>query len=283
MRFALIGVAGYVAKRHLKAIKDVGGELTACLDPHDSVGVLDSYFPKASFFTEFERFDRHLEKLARSGEGVDYVSICSPNYLHDAHVRFAMRIGAHAICEKPLVLAPWNVEALNQISEEYNKNIYTILQLRLHPEIIKLKKEVEQSNERFDVTLHYCAPRGTWYQYSWKADIVKSGGMVTNIGIHLFDILIYVFGKCLDNKVVYNKPDLANGTLKLEKADVDWQLSTTGKAMRVLQIEDEFINLSKGMTDLHTQSYQHILNGKGWSPDDSKSAISVAYNIRISS
>jgi len=282
MKFALIGVAGYVAKRHLKAIKDVGGELIACLDPHDSVGILDSYFPKASFFTEFERFDRHLEKLARSGEGVDYVSICSPNYLHDAHVRFAMRIGAHAICEKPLVLAPWNIDALNQISEEYSKNIFSILQLRLHPEIIKLKKEIAQSKERFKVTLHYNAPRGTWYQYSWKADIVKSGGMVTNIGIHLFDVLMYVFGKCSDSKVMTNKDDIANGTLRLERADVDWQLSTTGKAMRVLQIEDEFIDLTKGMTDLHTESYKQILKGNGWSPDDSKPAISLAYNIRLS-
>ena len=282
MKFELIGAAGYIAEKHLKAIRDIGGELVACLDPHDSVGILDSYFPEASFFTEFERFDRHLEKLARSGEGVDYVSICSPNYLHDAHVRFAMRIGAHAICEKPLVLAPWNIDALNQISEEYSKSIYTILQLRLHPEIVKLKKEIKKSKSRFKITLHYNAPRGTWYQYSWKSDMVKSGGMVTNIGIHLFDILLYVFGQCLDYKVVYNKPDIANGTLKLDHADVDWQLSTTGKAMRILQIEDEFIDLSKGIMNLHTQSYQHILDGKGWLPDDAKGAIDLAYKIRLS-
>ena len=283
MKFALIGIAGYVAERHLKAIKDIEGDLVACLDPHDSVGILDSYFPKASFFTEFERFDRHLEKLARSGEGVEYVSICSPNYLHDAHARFAMRIGAHAICEKPLVLAPWNIYALNQISEEYGKNIYTILQLRLHPEIIKLKKEIEQSKDRFKVILNYHAPRGTWYQYSWKSDIVKSGGMVTNIGIHLFDVLIYLFGKCANSEVIMNQSDFAQGVLKLEKADVEWELSTRGKAVRILEIEGKFVDLSKGMANLHTESYKHILNGKGWSPDDSHPAIDLTYRIRLSS
>ena len=281
-KFALIGAAGYIAEKHLKAIKNTGGDLVACLDPHDSVGILDSYFPNASFFTEFERFDRHLEKLARSGMGVSYVSICSPNYLHDAHIRFAMRIGAHAICEKPLVIAPWNIDALNQISEEYDKSIYSILQLRLHPEIIKLKKEIKKSKGKVNITLHYNAPRGTWYQYSWKADIVKSGGMVTNIGIHLFDILLYVFGKCNDYKVMTNKPDLANGTLKLDHANVDWQLSTKGRAMRILQIENEYIDLSKDMNSLHTESYKEILKGKGWTPEDARPAIDLAYRIRLS-
>ena len=281
-KFALIGAAGYIAPKHLTAIKATRGVLIACLDPHDSVGVLDSYFPNASFFTEFERFDRHLEKLARKGEGVNYVSICSPNYLHDAHVRFAMRINAHAICEKPLVLTPWNIDALNQISEEYEKNIYTILQLRLHPEIIKLKKEIDKSKEQFNVTLHYNTPRGMWYKYSWKNDVVKSGGMVTNIGIHFFDLLIWVFGKVRNFDVMTNTEDIANGTLELEKANVDWQLSTKGKPMRILQIEDEYIDLSNHHGNLHTQSYQEIIDGKGWLPETTRPAIELVHDIRMS-
>ena len=279
--FALIGVAGYVAPKHLKAIKDVGGSLVACLDPHDSVGILDSYFPDASFFTEFERFDRHLEKLARNGEGVDYVSICSPNYLHDAHVRFAMRIGAHAICEKPLVLAPWNIDALHQISQEYERNINTILQLRLHPEIVKLKKEVEKSKDRFKVTLFYHAPRGVWYEHSWKANVEKSGGMIMNIGIHFFDLLLWVFGRCESSQVLSNSPNNATGELTLKQADVQWHLSTKGEARRILQIEDETIDLSTAI-DLHTESYKHILELKGWTPHDVKPAISLVHEIRNS-
>jgi len=280
-RFALIGVGGYVAPKHLRAIKENGGELIACLDPKDSVGVLDNYFPKASFFTEFERFDRHLEKLARNGEGVDYVSICSPNYLHDAHVRFAMRLGAHAICEKPLVIEPWNIDALIQISNEYDKKINVIHQLRLHPEIQKLRKEVTRLDSPLDVTLHYNAPRGLWYKYSWKGDVVKSGGMVTNIGIHLFDILIYVFGQRKKLNVMTNEEDLATGTLQLEYANVDWQLSTKGKAMRILQVENEFIDLSTAL-DLHTLSYQKILKGEGWTPEDVEEATHIVHDIRNS-
>jgi len=278
-KFALIGAAGYVAPKHLKAIKEVGGELVACMDPHDSVGVLDSYFPKASFFTEFERFDRHIEKLSREGEGIDYVSICSPNYLHDAHVRFAMRVGAHAICEKPLVIAPWNIYPLEQMSQEYDRNIYTILQLRLHPEVIKLKKEIENSKEKFEVTLYYNAPRGTWYKYSWKSDYVKSGGMITNIGIHLFDLLLYLFGNFQSFSVEHNSEDLVNGQLWLPRATVDWQLSTTGEPMRILQVNDEFVDLSSHIVDLHTESYKEIMSGGGWLPRDSRKAIELVHDL----
>lgn len=280
-KFALIGVAGYVAPKHLKAIKEIGGELVACTDPHDSVGVLDSYFPEASFFTEFERFDRHIEKLSREGVGIDYVSICSPNYLHDAHIRFAMRVGAHAICEKPLVIAPWNIYPLEQMSQEYDRNIYTILQLRLHPEIIKLKKEIESSKERFEVTLQYNAPRGTWYKYSWKADYIKSGGMITNIGIHLFDLLIYLFGNFNSFSVEYNSENTANGQLWLPRATVDWQLSTIGKPTRMLQINDKFVDLSSHIVDLHTESYKEIMNGNGWLPRDSRKAIELVHDLEM--
>jgi len=226
-RFALTGVGGYIAPRHLKAIKETGNVLVAALDPSDSVGVLDSYFPDADFFTEFERFDRHLEKLRRSGKGVDYVSICCPNYLHDAHVRFALRIGADVICEKPLVLNPWNVSALEEIAKETGGRINTILQLRLHPSITALKKRIDSSpaGRIYDVELTYITSRGRWYMISWKGDVRKSGGVANNIGIHFFDMLCYIFGPVKANVVHLSEPAKAAGFLELERARVRWFLS----------------------------------------------------------
>ena len=218
--FVLIGAAGYIAPRHLKAIKDTGNNLVAALDPFDSVGILDSYFPKTDFFVEFERFDRHLEKLKRQGTKIDYVSICSPNYLHDAHIRFGLRHGADVICEKPLVLNPWNVEALEEIEKESSNKVYTILQLRLHPSVIELRDLVAKADEDkvFDIDLKYITSRGNWYYYSWKGDINKSVGIATNIGIHFFDMLTWVFGGVIENKVKFHKADKASGFSKIKKS-----------------------------------------------------------------
>ena len=220
----MIGAAGYVAPRHMKAIKENGGNLLAALDPHDNVGILDSYFPEADFFTEFERFDRHLEKLRRNGVQVDYISICSPNYLHDAHIRFALRHGAHAICEKPLVLNPWNLDALRQIEEETGKTVNTILQLRLHPSIVALKEKIqsETASKKHKIELTYITSRGRWYDYSWKGNIQKSGGVATNIGVHFFDMLIDVFGPVQKLEVGTSKERKVSGVLELEKAEVNW-------------------------------------------------------------
>ena len=218
--FALIGVAGYIAPRHLKAIKDTGNNLIAALDRFDSVGILDSYFPNADFFVEFERFDRHIEKLKRRNIKIDYLTVCSPNYLHDAHIRFGLRHGADVICEKPLVLNPWNVEGLREIERETGRSISTILQLRLHPNVIALKKMVSsaKSGEIFNVDLKYITSRGNWYTYSWKGDVNKSGGIATNIGVHFFDMLIWIFGDVIENHVGYHNANKAAGYLKLEKA-----------------------------------------------------------------
>src|SRR5689334_6365945 len=225
--FALIGAAGYIAPRHLQAIKDTGNNLVAALDKFDSVGIMDSYFPQADFFTEFERFDRHIDKLKRIGQKIDYVSICSPNYLHDSHIRFALRHHADAICEKPLVLNPWNVDALIDIEKETGKRVNTILQLRLHPNIIQLKKEIDAapSDRIFDVTLTYITSRGKWYHHSWKGDEMKSGGIATNIGIHFFDMLLWVFGDRKELKITSYEADKASGILELKRARVNWMLS----------------------------------------------------------
>ena len=295
-RFALIGVAGYVAPRHLKAIKDTGNVLVAALDKSDSVGVLDSYFPDADFFTEFERFDRHLEKLRRADEkqAVDYVSICSPNYLHDAHVRFALRIGAHAICEKPLVLNPWNIEALEEIEKESKGKINTILQLRLHPAIIELKKKIDSAGEGkiHDIDLTYITSRGHWYMVSWKGSIEKSGGIATNIGIHFFDMLAWVFGDVKKNVVHLNQPKRAAGFLELQKARVRWFLSLErndlpfepqrGKSMtyRSITINGQEVEFSEGFGDLHTTSYQKILDGQGFGTKDVQISVQIASDIR---
>jgi len=276
-RFALIGVGGYIAPRHLKAIKETGNLLVAALDKHDSVGVLDSYFPDTDFFTEFERFDRYLEKRRRNkDQKVDYVSICSPNYLHDAHVRFALRIGAEAICEKPLVLNPWNLSALNEISLETGKRINTIVQLRLHPEIIALKERVEISppTKLYDVDLTYITARGNWYKVSWKGDMSKSGGIATNIGVHFFDILTWIFGDTQKNIVHISEPDKIAGFLELERARVRWFLSLDrhdlpsaprpGQSMtyRSVTVDGEEIEFSGGFTDLGLPIYTRKVTEK---------------------
>lgn len=292
--FALIGAAGYVAPRHMKAIKETGNNLVAALDKHDNVGVLDSYFPNADFFTEFERFDRHLDKLKRKGKSVDYVSICSPNYLHDSHIRFALRHGADAICEKPLVLNPWNVDALEEIEKETSRKVNTILQLRLHPTIIALRDRVRNGpkDKVYDVDLKYITSRGNWYRASWKGDASKSGGIATNIGIHFFDMLIWTFGPVRGSEVMVHEHDHAQGYLELEQGRVSWFLSIdynhipedikkSGKRMfRTLSLEGEQIEFSEGFADLHTASYQQVLEGNGFGIADARPSIELVHAIR---
>jgi UDP-N-acetyl-2-amino-2-deoxyglucuronate dehydrogenase len=293
--FALIGAAGYIAPRHMKAIRETENTLVAALDPFDSVGIIDSFFPDAHFFTEPERFDRHLDKLRRSGiNKVDYVSICSPNYLHDAHIRMALRNDAHAICEKPLVLNPWNLDALSEIEQESGKKINTILQLRHHPAVIALREKVLKApaEKHFTVDLEYITSRGLWYHYSWKGRQEKSGGIATNIGIHFFDMLVWIFGDCMQNEIKQYTHDRAAGKLELQKATVNWFLSINaetlpneikqkGKATyRSLSIDGEDFEFSDGFTDLHTISYQHILNGEGFGLEDARKSIEIASQIR---
>ena len=294
--FALIGAAGFIAPRHLKAIKETGNTLVAALDKHDNVGILDSYFPGADFFVEFERFDRHLDKLKRKGQKVDYISICSPNYLHDSHIRFALRQGADAICEKPLVLNPWNVDALAEIERETGKKIYTILQLRLHPSIIALRNKVLNGpkDKVYDVDLTYITSRGNWYHRSWKGEASKSGGIATNIGIHFFDMLIWVFGDVKNVVVNELKNDVGSGYLELQRARVNWKLSINfdylpekvkadGKrTYRSLTMDGEQIEFSDGFTELHTRSYEEILKGKGFGLEEAKASIELSYKIRNS-
>jgi len=292
--FALMGAAGYIAPRHLKAIKETNNNLIAALDRFDSVGVMDSYFPKADFFVEFERFDRHIEKLRRSGVPLDYVSICTPNYLHDAHIRMALRSGADAICEKPLVLNPWNVDALMDIQKESGRKIHTILQLRLHPSIIALKKKIDlaNSNTKYDVDLTYITSRGKWYDISWKGDSSKSGGIATNIGIHFFDMLAWLFGNVQENTVHLRDKDKSAGYLEFEKARVRWYLSIDENSLpdrisqlgqrtyRSITINGEELEFSSGFTELHTDSYLQILKGEGFGLDDAKESIKIAQKIR---
>lgn len=294
--FALIGAAGYIAPRHLKAIRDTGNNLMASLDPFDSVGILDSFFPDCNFFTEPERFDRHLDKLRRKNEGrqVQYVSICSPNYLHDAHIRLALRNEAHAICEKPIVLNPWNLDALQEIEKESGKKIYTVLQLRHHPSIIALKKRVDEGpkDKIYDIDLTYFTSRGRWYHISWKGDIQKSGGVSTNIGVHFFDMLSWIFGKINDLQVTLSQHDKASGYLELERAKVKWQLSIDmadipvellnrgQRTYRSIKIEGEEIEFSDGFNDLHTVTYQKILNGEGYGLEEARTSIEIVHKIR---
>lgn len=296
-RFALIGAAGFIAPRHLKAIKETGNTLVAALDKSDSVGILDSYFPKADFFVEFERFDRHLDKLRRNGQGVDYVSVCSPNYLHDAHIRFALRQGADAICEKPLVLNPWNVDALEAIESETGKKINTILQLRLHPVIKALKEKVDGSanGHIYDVDLTYITSRGNWYYTSWKADEAKSGGITTNIGIHFFDMLSWIFGPLKSCNVHLHEKHQAAGFLLFEKARVRWFLSIDEHSLpaevvakgqrtyRSILIDGAELEFSEGFTDLHTLSYQKILAAQGFGIAHARASIEIAWKIRTAS
>ena len=293
--FALIGAAGYIAPRHMKAIKETGNDLIAALDPFDSVGIIDRFFPNADFFIEPERFDRHLDKLRRSiDQKVDFVSICSPNYLHDAHIRLSLRNDAHAICEKPLLLNPWNLKGLEEIENETGKRIYNILQLRRHPTIMKLKEKFDAlpDNQVHDIQLTYITSRGKWYFYSWKGDIKKSGGVVTNIGIHFFDMLSWIFGKVQSSTVHLSQENKAAGLLHLKKANVSWYLSldkndlpkkaieNNQPTFRSISIDNEEIEFSGGFTDLHTASYQEILNGNGYGIHDASNSIEIAHMIR---
>jgi len=294
-KFALIGAAGYIAPRHMKAIKETGNELIAALDPFDSVGIIDSYFPDADFFIEPERFDRHLDKLRKSGERkVDFVSICSPNYLHDAHIRLALRNDAHAICEKPLLLNPWNLQGLEDIEKETGKKIFNILQLRHHPSIIEVKNRfaVESKNKIHDIELTYITSRGKWYHYSWKGDIKKSGGVVTNIGIHFFDMLSWIFGDMQNSSVHLLNENKASGLLQLEKANIKWFLSIDRNDLpkkarennqptyRSIKIDEREIEFSGGFTDLHSVSYQDILDGRGYGITEARNSIEIAHKIR---
>ena len=294
--FALIGAAGYIAPRHLKAIKDTGNILVAAMDKSDSVGILDSYFPNADFFIEYERFDRHIDKLRRKGTKIDYVAICSPNYLHDSHMRFALRSNADAICEKPLVLNPWNIEALQMIEKETGKKVYTILQLRLHPAIQALKKKIDEGpkDKIYDIDLTYITSRGHWYMTSWKSDVQKSGGIATNIGVHFFDMISWIFGKAKENIVHISEPDKAAGYLILEKARVRWFLSIDyndipqdirlkgARTYRYITIDKNELEFSEGFAELHTQSYHEILGGHGFGLEDSLPSIESVYKIRNS-
>jgi UDP-N-acetyl-2-amino-2-deoxyglucuronate dehydrogenase len=290
--FALIGAAGYVAPRHMRAIKAVGGELKVAFDPNDSVGIIDSHFPDASFFVEFERFDRHIDKLRRKGEKIDYVSICSPNYLHDAHVRFALRSQADAICEKPLVLNPWNIDALAQIEQETGRRISTILQLRLHPALQALKQKIAASaRNEFSVDLTYVTARGRWYHTSWKGDEAKSGGIATNIGVHLFDLLVYLFGPARLNVAHLRGPERAAGYLECGRAKVRWFLSVdhrdipasagNGKTtFRSISIDGDELEFSEGFADLHTRSYEEIVAGKGFGLDQVRGSVDIVSEFR---
>lgn len=294
--FALTGLAGYIAPRHLKAIKDTGNRLVAASDPHDSVGIIDSYFPKASFFTEFERFDRHLEKIRRHNgdEAIDYLTVCSPNHLHDAHIRLALRVGADAICEKPLVLNPWNLDILQKLEEEYGQRIWTILQLRVHDSILALKRklEQEQNGKRKKIRLTYITSRGLWYHYSWKGENQKSGGIGTNIGIHFFDLLMWLFGDVQRTELYIREDIRMGGFLELENADVEWFLSLESEDMpkdllehgvrtyRTIDVDGEEIEFSSGFTDLHTRVYEETLAGNGFSIDDSRPSIELVHRLR---
>jgi UDP-N-acetyl-2-amino-2-deoxyglucuronate dehydrogenase len=292
--FALIGAAGYIAPRHLKAIKNTANNLLAAFDPFDSVGIMDSYFPDSDFFVEFERFDRHIDKLKRKSMPIDYVSVCSPNYLHDSHIRFGLRNQADVICEKPIVLNPWNIDALEEIENETGRHIFSILQLRLHPSIIALKEKVltGPQDKIYDVDLTYLTSRGHWYYTSWKGDVSKSGGIATNIGVHFYDMLTWIFGPVKGNTVNIHTHDRAAGFLELEKARVRWFLSINydtipeeikakGKrTYRSIQIEGEELEFSDGFTDLHTTSYETILAGKGFRIGETRTAIEIVHDIR---
>jgi UDP-N-acetyl-2-amino-2-deoxyglucuronate dehydrogenase len=297
INFALVGVGGYIALRHVKAIKETGNNLIATLDPFDSVGFLDAHFPDADFFHEFERFERHVDKLSRSDKKIDYVSICSPNYLHDSHIRFALRHKANAICEKPLVLNPWNIDALEEIERETGKKIYNILQLRLHKSIIDLKNKIDNGpkDKIYDVDLAYITSRGKWYHYSWKGDMQKSGGIATNIGVHFFDMLSWIFGPVKSSTVQLSEIDKAAGFLELERARVRWVLSIDEnmlpddikakgqRTFRSIKLENQEIEFSDGFTDLHTDSYKHILSGNGFGLQDARNSINMVFDIRNAS
>ena len=295
--FALIGAAGYIAPRHMKAIQETDNVLLAAVDKNDSVGIIDNYFPEAAFFTEFERFDRHLEKLKRKDCKIDFVSVCSPNYLHDAHIRFGLRYGADVICEKPTVLNPWNIEALQALEKETGRKAFNILQLRLHESVKALKKKIETGpkDKVYDIDLTYITSRGNWYFASWKGDNEKSGGVSTNIGVHFFDMLGWIFGDIKKNVVHIHTHDRAAGYLEFEQARVRWFLSINPQTLpaelkeqglrthRSLLIDGETVEFSSGFSELHTKSYTDILEGKGFDLEESRNAIETVFNIRHSS
>jgi UDP-N-acetyl-2-amino-2-deoxyglucuronate dehydrogenase len=294
--FALIGAAGYIAPRHMQAIKATGNDLVAALDPNDSVGIIDSHFPNAEFFTEFERFDRHLDQERRAGSGkqVEYVSICSPNYLHDSHMRFALRSGADAICEKPLVLNPWNIDGLLDIEKDTGRKVNTILQLRVHPSIVALREKVQgqKRDTKHEVDLTYITSRGHWYLQSWKGDLKKSGGIATNIGVHFFDMLHFIFGDLQQNIVHHSADTKAGGYLEYENARVRWFLSVDvedvpeairakgQRTYRSITVDGEEIEFSGGFTDLHNRSYEEILAGRGFGLEENRTAIATVAAIR---
>ena len=293
-RFALIGAAGYIAPRHMEAILNTGNSLVATMDPSDSVGIIDSYFPDAHFFTEFERFDRFIDKEKRAGKEIDFISICSPNYLHDSHIRFALRSGADAICEKPLVLNPWNIDSLQKIEIETKGKVNTILQLRVHPSIISLKEKVDKlsNNKKHEVDLTYITSRGNWYMQSWKGEEKKSGGIATNIGVHFYDMLHYIFGSVQENIVHESTETMAAGYLEYEKARVRWFLSVdysyvperiknmNQRIYRSIKIDGEELEFSSGFNNLHIRSYEEILAGRGFGLEDNRVAIETVSNIR---
>ncbi len=293
-KFGLIGLGGYVAVRHLRAIKDTGNRLLAAFDKFDSVGIIDSYFPDADFFVEFERFDRHIEKLKRKGTNLDYISICTPNYLHDAHIRMTLRSSADAICEKPLVLNPWNIDALQEIEKETGHKVNTILQLRLHPSIVALKEKIDKGpkDKIYDIDLTYLTSRGHWYYTSWKGDKHKSGGIATNIGIHFYDMLSWIFGEVKTNITHLHEHDRAAGYIEFEKARVRWFLSINydvlpekvkakgQRTYRSITIDGDEIEFSDGFFDLHTKSYENIIAGNGFGLEDAKKSIEIVHQIR---
>lgn len=287
-RFALIGAAGYIAPRHMQAIKETGNDLVTLLDTSDAVGIIDKYFPNATYFSEYERFDRYVDRLRRTNKGIDFVSIASPNYLHDTHIRFALRNHCNAICEKPLVLNPYTLNSLKELENETGKKTYTILQLRLHPSIVALKEEVKDSKKKHKVVLKYITPRGSWYPYSWKGSFEKSGGIATNIGIHFFDMLLWIFGSVKDSYVEYHTNTKAHGHLALERANVEWFLSIdsedvpskNGKPFRQISVDEKEIEFSDVFTDLHTKSYQQILAGHGFGIEDALPSLELVHQIR---
>jgi UDP-N-acetyl-2-amino-2-deoxyglucuronate dehydrogenase len=294
--FAITGVAGYVAQRHLRAIVDTGNRIVAAVDPHDAVGCLDRYSFDVRFFTEFERFDRHLEKLRRGppADHVHFLSICSPNYLHDAHIRLALRIGADAICEKPLVINPWNLDALEELQNETGRCVYTVLQLRLHPALTALKDRLAAVGGHHEVDLTYVTARGGWYDVSWKGSTERSGGVVTNIGIHFFDLLLWLFGPPRQSEVHLYQPKRMAGAIELERASVRWYLSTEARdlpfapmpgrrtTLRSIKVDGDEVEFTEGFADLHTRVYEHVLAGKGFGIPDARPSIELAYNIRQS-
>lgn len=296
--YALVGTGGYIAPRHMQAIRDTGGRIIAAMDPNDSVGILDSFFPETRFFTEFERFDRHVDKLRRRGDPrVDYVSVCSPNHLHDSHIRFALRSDADAICEKPIVLNPWNIDGLQELEQSTGRKVNTILQLRLHPAIIALRDKVraDPKDTKYEVDLTYMTSRGNWYLQSWKGDVRKSGGIATNIGVHFFDMLHFVFGDIQENKVYRHEATKAGGYLEYERARVRWFLSIDAddlpaaqkeagqRTFRSITVDGEEIEFSAGFTDLHTRSYEEVLAGNGFGLEETRHSIEVVAHIRNAS